>query len=141
MRSLFTGRVVRLLALTACFYLAGGHWLVLQCAGWAGMLISFASTRSVAEAVEMTFDGENPCQLCKIVDAEVRGDNADADRSSPEKDSKKPQPTEKVRKLEVAVLDSAQSLLDTIAACTWAASRPLSGRVRTESPETPPPRA
>ncbi|MDX1950644.1 MAG: hypothetical protein SFY81_00585 [Verrucomicrobiota bacterium] len=45
----------------------GGRWELLQTAAWTGMLISFTKTDSFAVAVEKTFKGDRPCQLCKIV--------------------------------------------------------------------------
>lgn len=36
------------------------------------MLISYSRDNSIAEAIEMTFDGENPCPLClKIKEAQT----------------------------------------------------------------------
>jgi len=42
-------------------------WTLLQSAAWFGMLIRYSKEVSFTKAVEMTFDGEHPCQLCKIV--------------------------------------------------------------------------
>lgn len=53
--------------LVAAVQLLGGHWLVLQSVAWAGMLVSFAQTETVVVALEKTFDGEHPCDLCQAV--------------------------------------------------------------------------
>lgn len=56
------------LCLMAVFVLAGGHWGVLQSVAWVGMLSSYARDYGVMQAVSMTFDGKNPCHLCKKVE-------------------------------------------------------------------------
>lgn len=46
----------------------GMHWAVVQSAAWAGMLVSYSHDGSLMEAVNKTFDGEHPCEYCKLVD-------------------------------------------------------------------------
>lgn len=43
------------------------HLPALQVVAWAGMVVRYAQKASLAEAVEMTFDGDHPCPLCKVV--------------------------------------------------------------------------
>ncbi len=45
----------------------GGHWAVLQTVAWTDMLAQNLQTSTVAEAVSKTFDGSNPCKLCKHI--------------------------------------------------------------------------
>jgi hypothetical protein len=45
----------------------GTHWMLLQSVAWVGMAVSFARTESLPVALEKTFDGRHPCQLCKAV--------------------------------------------------------------------------
>lgn len=45
----------------------GGHFALLQTIAWGNMLVSFSGQASFSEAVGKTFDGEHPCQLCKVV--------------------------------------------------------------------------
>jgi hypothetical protein len=52
--------------LLACLSI-GLHWSAVQVVGWVGMAVEFARTRPVADALEMTFDGKHPCNLCKLV--------------------------------------------------------------------------
>lgn len=40
---------------------------MMQTIAWGSMLIAFSSNGSLAEAVDKTFDGEHPCELCKLV--------------------------------------------------------------------------
>ena len=48
-------------------FLIGGHWAILQSAAWAGMLVSYSEKSTLSEALTKTFDGKNPCRLCKLV--------------------------------------------------------------------------
>lgn len=59
--------LAKLLAVIAAVQLLGGHWLALQSVAWMGMVISFAKEESLVGALEKTFSGENPCQLCHVV--------------------------------------------------------------------------
>lgn len=45
----------------------GGHWAMLQTVAWVGMVVSYSEDFGVSEAISMTFDGEHPCKMCKIV--------------------------------------------------------------------------
>lgn len=45
----------------------GGHLALLQTIAWGNMLVEFSSNSSLTEAVGKTFDGEHPCELCKVV--------------------------------------------------------------------------
>lgn len=60
-------RLAKLLVLLAAVQLLGGHWMVLQSAAWVGMVVSYSHGESMATALEKTFDGAHPCDLCKVV--------------------------------------------------------------------------
>lgn len=46
----------------------GGHLALVQTVAWGTMLMNFSSQEaSFSEAVGKTFDGEHPCELCKVV--------------------------------------------------------------------------
>jgi hypothetical protein len=45
----------------------GGHWAVLQGVAWAAMAAQFAQTDRWEIALQKTFDGKHPCELCKAV--------------------------------------------------------------------------
>ena len=49
--------------------MVGGHWAILQSVAWVGMAFNFAQTAPLDVALKKTFDGKNPCSLCKAVDA------------------------------------------------------------------------
>jgi len=45
------------------------HWALLQGVAWGGMLSSYQSeTGSLRVAIEMTFGGAYPCEICGVVD-------------------------------------------------------------------------
>lgn len=44
-----------------------GPWAVLQSFAWVGMVVSYSRDNSIEDAISMTFDGEHPCKMCKIV--------------------------------------------------------------------------
>jgi hypothetical protein len=60
------GHILIILALLAA---TGGHWMVLQTVAWTNMLANNLRTESVATALTKTFDGKNPCTLCKRISA------------------------------------------------------------------------
>ncbi len=118
------------LGITAVVCLSlGMHWGVLQGFAWARMLVTFAAERSMLEAVEMTFDGEHPCELCLIAQ---EGRNQ-APQQTPQ--------SEQVLKKLFAVLHEAAVAIPAPAADMQPDTMvlPLVG-LGANSPETPPPR-
>jgi hypothetical protein len=57
------------LIIVALVVTIGGHWAALQTVAWATMFASNLHTESFGQAVVKTFDGKNPCSLCKVVSA------------------------------------------------------------------------
>ncbi|HTV39434.1 MAG TPA: hypothetical protein VMF08_02575 [Candidatus Sulfotelmatobacter sp.] len=45
------------------------HWALLQTVAWTTMLANNLQSRSLHDAVAMTFDGQHPCPLCKAIAA------------------------------------------------------------------------
>lgn len=62
MRNLIRTLTALLLVLTL-----GLHWALLQTVAWTGMIVSYSQGNSIREALNMTFDGEHPCPLCKVI--------------------------------------------------------------------------
>lgn len=61
-------RLARILALIALLQICGGHWGVLQTVAWTKMVATYLQEQSsLPEALEKTFNGRNPCSLCKAV--------------------------------------------------------------------------
>ena len=54
------------LALAVCCSI-GGHWIGLQSIAWASMVVNYWQQCSIVKAIERTFDGEHPCDLCKNI--------------------------------------------------------------------------
>ena len=74
-------RLAKLAVAIALLQICGGHWGMLQAIAWAGMLVNYTrSEASISTALEKTFDGEHPCDLCVAVkvgrDAEKKQETA-----------------------------------------------------------------
>ena len=57
-------RFSRWLLIAALFLAIGGHWAVLQTFAWATMIVDYSRDGALTEAVQKTFDGRHPCQIC-----------------------------------------------------------------------------
>nr|AGW45559.1 hypothetical protein [uncultured bacterium Lac161] len=55
------------LVVLALVIVTGGHWSLLQSAAWVGMAVNYSKCEPIAVALQKTFDGQNPCQLCHFV--------------------------------------------------------------------------
>ena len=120
-------------AALALFSIAGGHWAVLQSVAWAEMLHNYTQrTGSVAVAVEQTFDGQHPCELCQQIQVAKAKEHKEAPAAPAKKDDAKVK----------ALLSN--SLLRPFVPMAQAATIPptlsICGPSRTEQPPTPPPR-
>lgn len=60
-------RVTKFMVILALMFSIGAHWALLQTLAWTGMIISYSQDATLAEAISMTFDGEHPCKMCKVV--------------------------------------------------------------------------
>ncbi len=60
------GHILLILALLAA---TGGHWTVLQTVAWTNMLANNLRSDSIAAALTKTFNGKNPCMMCKQISA------------------------------------------------------------------------
>jgi hypothetical protein len=92
-------RIARIFLVFALILSVGGHWALLQVTAWASMLVSFTQQTSLVDAVSQTFDGEHPCELCKLA---LRGAAEDRQRG----DSA---PQQTVKKLELFVVSSPEA--------------------------------
>ena len=57
-------RFSRWLLIAALFLAIGGHWAVLQTVAWASMIVDYSREGALTEAMQKTFDGRHPCQIC-----------------------------------------------------------------------------
>ncbi|MGV3772683.1 MAG: hypothetical protein ACO1QB_07260 [Verrucomicrobiales bacterium] len=52
----------------------GLQWPLLQSVAWVNMLITYSQQGDLQQAVEKTFNGKNPCKLCKLVEKGIDSD-------------------------------------------------------------------
>ncbi len=55
------------MTLLVAVFLTGGQWAMLQSVAWTGMFADYIRNLSLADALEKTFDGEEPCPMCCAV--------------------------------------------------------------------------
>jgi hypothetical protein len=117
----------RLSVVSMLVVVMGGQWALLQSIGWVGMFLKFSQTEAVSAAIEKTFDGKHPCNICKAVQEGKR--------------SEKKQESQKLEtKLDFICLKQLLALeTPPPFACPISSLDDLLGR--TESPPRPPPRA
>ncbi len=64
----------------------GLHWVVLQSAAWASMVVSYSIQEgSLIAGVSQTFDNEHPCALCGAVQKGTQSDTKDRKQADPKK--------------------------------------------------------
>jgi hypothetical protein len=120
-------RLFQLAVVATLVFVIGVHWILLQSVAWTGMIIVYAQTAPLREAIIKTFDGQHPCQLCKTVQ-----EGREAEQNQP------PQ-----RKLSVKV-DFFCNYDPVIVEMPPAFESPVTelrqSAARTEAPPGPPPR-
>jgi hypothetical protein len=62
--------VVFALVATLC-----AHWALLQTVAWTTMLADNLQSRSLHDAMSMTFDGRHPCPICKAIAAAKKSEH------------------------------------------------------------------
>ena len=62
-------RLHRILIVCLLSWSLGLQWFSLQSVAWASMLVRRTVQTDWQEAFQSTFDGQHPCQLCRIVQA------------------------------------------------------------------------
>jgi hypothetical protein len=64
-------RIVAWLATIAVILgMTGGHWLILQSVAWTKMIADYSRSSSLGTALAFTFDGQHPCEMCKLIQKE-----------------------------------------------------------------------
>jgi hypothetical protein len=105
----------------------GLHWALLQTVGWAGMVWQYSKDASLSVALAKTFDGQHPCQICKIV---TEGQNSE----------KKQEAQQPLVKLEFSLASAPVVLYPPAIHSTISLPADLADS-RSYLPPTPPPRA
>ncbi|MCE0498670.1 MAG: hypothetical protein LV481_12060 [Methylacidiphilales bacterium] len=60
-------RLTLCVVIAAFAFSCGGQWYALQGVAWVSMLYDYSHMVSFPKAVEMTFSGEYPCPICKMI--------------------------------------------------------------------------
>jgi hypothetical protein len=60
-------RLGKVLVVFALVSTLSAHWALLQTVAWTTMLASNLQSGSIRTAMTMTFDGQHPCPLCKVI--------------------------------------------------------------------------
>ena len=66
-RAVLFKRAAKVAVILAVALSVGLHWVLLQSVAWTGMFVSFAQETTLSGAFAKTFDGKNPCRICKLV--------------------------------------------------------------------------
>ena len=120
-------RIGRAATIFALCLSVGLHWMALQSLAWTTMLVSNARHSSLTEAVEKTFDGAHPCDLCHAV---ATGNKAE----------KKSEIVPQVAKLDLVCPVRPQTWHPPAAPYAYPPPR-FQIVERSEAPPAPPPRA
>ncbi len=83
----------------ALFSATGGQLAILQITAWTGMVIRYSEESGLARGIERTFSGEEPCQLCHVVE-----------RAQEESEQQKPAVPARAQ-LESEVFEAPESLV------------------------------
>lgn len=122
---------------TTCLLLAwlcanGAVWNVVQVVAWGKMFHDYSQMMPVASALELTFDGSAPCELCHLSQ-----DAQDSARSQLPTDAALGGGAEKI----LFVADSAPAFVLVAPASAWPGLVHEAGLTRTDAVPVPPPRA
>lgn len=122
-------RAARILLVAVLMFSIGLHWVVLQSAAWAGMIVSYSVQQgSLIEGVSQTFDNEHPCPLCSAI---KKG------KQSEKKDTKQ---VDQKKKLDFSLLARPVICLTPPAALLQRIERVEHGSQFQPRPPSPPPR-
>lgn len=129
----FVGDVRRhlslLMTLAAWLLATGSHWELVQTFAWGRMILTYAQTVPLAEAVRLTFTPGNECSLCVAVQT--------AKQEAPDQES--PQLTA-AGKILLSSPPTSEFTLTAPAPERWAQVRGGWQAGRRECPPVPPPR-
>ncbi|HHY84591.1 MAG TPA: hypothetical protein GYA07_03515 [Verrucomicrobia bacterium] len=120
-------RIVQCLVAFLLVASIGGHWALLQSVAWVGMIIDHSREAPLSVALQKTFSGDNPCSLCKAVEAG-------------KKSEKEKKATQTESKLDFCLQPVSFALFST-ASFPQPTSGPDSDCAWLDSPPVPPPRA
>lgn len=117
--------------LLAWFCANGAVWNLVQVVAWGKMFADYSSVMSVTRALQLTFDGSKPCDLCHLAQA---GEDAAREQQ------RQTAPLGGTDKLVLAFLTAAPVVV-TAPDFAWPGLVHEAGLTRTDSVPVPPPRA
>jgi hypothetical protein len=109
----------------------GTVWNVVQVVAWAKMLHDYSQTMPAAEALQRTFDGSKPCELCRISQKAQ-----EAAREQLPRDAALGGGMEKL----LLISESAPAVVLAAPDFAWPGAAVAAGLTRTEAVPVPPPR-
>ena len=68
-------RLTLIVVLIAFTFSCGGQWPLLQGVAWVNMICEYSQLVPLPEAAQMTFSGQYPCELCKIIAEKRQSEN------------------------------------------------------------------
>jgi hypothetical protein len=122
------GFILMILAIVSSL---GGHWFALQSVAWVRMFADYSQRETVKVAIEKTFDGEHPCQLCHEIQ-KARTESTDQNPQYPDYAQERFEPFLRPTFLGLSPRWGATEF-------AWV-SRSFPAASRGRSPPTPPPR-
>jgi hypothetical protein len=119
-------RFSRWLLIAALFLAIGGHWAVLQTVAWATMIVDYSRDGALTEAVQKTFDGRHPCQICTEIQKSRQSE-------------KKHEALQLLKKIELFDQHNAGFIFPSAISLSLTISNSFS-EARSYAPSVPPPR-
>jgi len=122
---------------TTCLLLAwlcanGAVWNVVQMVAWAKMFHDYSQVMPASQALELTFDGSAPCNLCQISQ-----EAQDTARQQLPHEAALGGGTDKI----LLIADNAPAVVLVAPAIAWPGLAHEAGLTRTSQVPVPPPRA
>ncbi len=122
-------RAARILLIAALMVSIGLHWIVLQSAAWAGMMVRYSLQEgSILTGISQTFDALHPCSMCGVV------------KQGTQSEQKDPQAPVAKKKLDLAVTALTRIVFTPPAPVAFPAPSDMDESMRREKPPSPPPR-
>lgn len=129
---LFVRRRISIFALCVAWLFANGAvWNAVQVVGWAKMFHDYSAIMPAAKALEVTFNGTAPCNLCTISQAAE-----DTARQQMPRDAELGASTGKL----LLIADAVPVYAVAVPEVSWPGTGHNAGLIRTESVPVRPPR-
>ena len=121
-------RTISILSLSLAWLCANGAlWDAVQVFAWGKMVHEYSRFMTLTQAVEITFDGSAPCEICVAVDDATQGQPPD-------------QQVERSHERVLLACQAPERVVLTIPERDWPGLVPDHGLTRTEPVPVPPPR-